>query len=144
MESSLFTRIIAGEVPTSFIAEDEYWVAFLDINPRRPGHTLIVPRQQKQYLTDLSFESRSSLLEGVVEVQRRLTSHFGCTDFSVVIHDGPTAGQEIPHLHIHVIPRQSGDGGKSLLAMFPNEPHPGKHEPDFSLLAELGKVLQRR
>ena len=59
----------------------------------------------------------------------------------IVIHDGPAAGQEIPHVHIHIIPRSKGDGGKSLLAMFPEVSLPGTLEPNFSTLAELANKL---
>ena len=63
---SLFTKIIKGEIPSSKVAEGELWYAFLDINPRRAGHTLVVPKEEQQYLAKLSPESRGALLEGVV------------------------------------------------------------------------------
>ncbi|HHZ74320.1 MAG TPA: HIT domain-containing protein, partial [Candidatus Poseidoniales archaeon] len=65
MEPSLFSKIIEGEIPASFISKNELWVAFLDINPRTEGHTLVVPVEQKQRLRDLSKESQHSLMEGV-------------------------------------------------------------------------------
>ena len=104
-EPTLFSKIIRGEIPSSKVAEGDLWYAFLDIYPRRAGHTLVVPKEQAQRISDLSSESRQALMEGVVEVQRRLTAEFGTRDFSVGIHDGPTAGQEVPHVHIHVCPR---------------------------------------
>ena len=138
---SLFSRIIEGEIPASFVAKGEDWVAFLDINPRREGHTLVVPHQQEQRLVDLTPSQLSSLMSGVIEVQNRLGRHFETTDFSIVIHDGPTAGQEIPHVHIHVIPRTPQDGGKSLLSMWPNAPSIGSTEPDFAALSKLAAEL---
>ena len=66
MEPSLFTKIINGEIPASFVAKGETWVAFLDIFPRRPGHTLVIPVEQKQYISELSPESRTGLMEVVV------------------------------------------------------------------------------
>ncbi len=138
---SLFSRIIEGEIPASFVAKGENWVAFLDINPRREGHTLVVPHQQGQHLGDLTSPQLSSLMSGVVEVQNRLGRHFETTDFSIVIHDGPTAGQEIPHVHVHVIPRTPQDGGKSLLSMWPNAPTIGSIEPDFAALSKLATEL---
>ena len=104
-ESTLFTKIIRGEIPSSKVAEGSDWYAFLDINPHRPGHTLVVPKEQAQRISELSAESRRSLLEGVVEVQRRLSIEFATTDFSVNLNDGPLAGQEVPHVHFHIIPR---------------------------------------
>ena len=116
MEPSLFSKIIDGIIPASFIAKRDLWVAFLDINPRAEGHTLVVPVEQKQRIRDLSIESQNSLIKGVSEVSSKLCSHFEVEDCTIVIHDGPAAGQEIPHVHIHIIPRSKGDGGKSLLA----------------------------
>ncbi|MBO58405.1 MAG: hypothetical protein CMA77_05360 [Euryarchaeota archaeon] len=141
MEPSIFSKIITGSIPASFIARRDLWVAFLDINPRAEGHTLVVPVEQKQRIRDLSTESQRSLIEGVSEVSSKLCSHFNIEDCSIVVHDGPAAGQEIPHVHIHIIPRSKGDGGKSLLAMFPDVPNPGVIEPNFSELAELAKTL---
>ena len=140
-EPTLFTKIIRGEIPSSKVAEGDLWYAFLDIHPRRAGHTLVVPKEQAQHISDLSPESRQALMDGVVEVQRRLTAEFGTRDFSVGIHDGPTAGQEVPHVHIHVCPRTFGDGGLTLLACWPDSPAPGG-EPDFAALAELSERLQ--
>ncbi|MDP7312052.1 MAG: HIT family protein [Candidatus Thalassarchaeaceae archaeon] len=141
MELSLFSKIIKGEIPASFIAKQESWVAFLDINPRAEGHTLVVPVEQKQRIRDLSNESQHSLMEGVAMVSEKLCNHFGTLDCTIVVHDGPAAGQEIPHVHVHVIPRSKEDGGKSLLAMFPDTPHPGKLDPDFSALTTLAEQL---
>jgi len=141
VEPSLFTKIIKGEIPASFIAKQESWDAFLDINPRAEGHTLVVPVEQKQRIRDLSNESQHSLMEGVAMVSEKLCNHFGTPDCTIVVHDGPAAGQEIPHVHIHVIPRSKGDGGKSLLAMFPDIPHPGKLDPNFSALTTLAEQL---
>ena len=141
MELSLFSKIIKGEIPASFTAKQESWVAFLDINPRAEGHTLVVPVEQKQRLRDLSKDSQHSLMEGVAMVSEKLCNHFGTLDCTIVVHDGPAAGQEIPHVHVHVIPRSKEDGGKSLLAMFPDTPHPGKLDPDFSALTTLAEQL---
>ena len=140
-EPTLFTKIIRGEIPSSKVAEGDLWYAFLDIYPRRAGHTLVVPKEQAQRISDLSSESRQALMEGVVEVQRRLTAEFGTRDFSVGIHDGPTAGQEVPHVHIHVCPRTFGDGGLTLLACWPDSPPP-RGDPDFASLSTLSERLQ--
>ena len=143
MDPSLFTMIIEGTIPASFIAKRERWVAFLDINPRAEGHTLVVPVEQQQRIRDLTPATRQSLMEGVSEVSSKLCSHFNVDDCSIVIHDGPAAGQEIPHVHIHVIPRSQGDGGKSLLAMFPEAASPGTLEPDFQKLTDLSNQLNK-
>lgn len=140
---SLFTKIIQGTIPSCKVAGGEGWYAFLDINPRRAGHTLVVPLEEKQRIAELSATSRAAIMEGVAEVQRRLGSVFSTTDFTVVVHDGPLAGQEVPHVHIHVMPRTSGDGGLCAgMAAFPKAPPIGSVQPDFAALGELSKQLQ--
>merc|ERR1711924_509634 len=139
---SLFTKIINGDIPSCKVAEGELYYAFLDINPRRPGHTLVVPKEEKQRVAELSTESQAALLVGVAEVQRRLGAVFETTDFSVVTHDGPKAGQEVPHVHFHVIPRTEDDGCKCLMAMWPDAPPMGSVEPDFAALGALAEKLQ--
>ena len=116
------------------------WYAFLDIFPRRLGHTLVIPKQSVQHLSELSTEARNSLFEGVVTVQNILSQHFETDDFTVCIHDGPLAGQEVPHVHAHVIPRTHGDGGSTLHAMWP-QANPSS-EPDHESLAPLSTQLQ--
>ena len=140
-EPTLFTRIIRGEVPAHIIARSDHWIAFLDIYPRRPGHTLVVPIEEVSHLSKLSAESRSHLLDGVTEAQRILSQRFETEDFLVGVHDGSNAGQEIPHVHIHVIPRTLGDEGRSLLACWPNAPAPGG-TPNFEALQEMANSLK--
>jgi histidine triad (HIT) family protein len=139
---SLFTKIIKGDIPSSKVAEGDGWYAFLDINPRRPGHTLVVPKEEKQRIAELTPASRAAIMEGVAEAQRKLTAVFNTVDFQVSVHDGPTAGQEVPHVHIHVIPREPGDGGRNMLAMWPKAPPIGSAPPDFAALGALADKLQ--
>lgn len=140
-EPTLFDRIVEGSLPSHKVAEDELWYSFLDIFPRREGHTLVIPKQSVQRLSELSPASRDALFAGVVEVQRILSKHFETEDFTVCIHDGPLAGQEVPHVHAHVIPRHSGDGGSTLQAMWPHAPPMGE-EADHDALHTLSSNLQ--
>lgn len=136
-EPTLFTKIIRGDIPSSMVAEGTEWYAFLDINPHRPGHTLVVPKEQAQRISQLSVDSRRALMDGVVEVQRRLSIEFETTDFSVNLNDGPLAGQEVPHVHFHVIPRVPEGTRRPLW-----KSAGGSTEPDFAMLAELAERLQ--
>ena len=140
-EPTLFESIVAGTIPSHKVAEGEKWYAFLDIFPRTSGHTLVVPKTGVQRLSDLSKDERDALFEGVSEVQRRLSTHFETKDFTVCIHDGPLAGQEVPHVHVHVLPRLSSDGGKTLQAMWPKAPLMGG-DVDHGVLAELAASLR--
>ena len=136
-EPTLFTKIIQGEIPSSKVAEGDTWYAFLDINPQRPGHTLVVPREQAQRVAELSSKSRRDLMDGVVEVQRRLSIEFETTDFSINVNDGSLAGQEVPHVHFHIIPRTKSGTSRPLWNMSKSS-----SDPDFEALASLSKKLQ--
>ena len=140
-EPSLFDLILNGTVPSHKVAEGEHWYAFLDIFPRREGHTLVIPKQSVQRMFELTQQSRDALFDGVVQVQSVLSKHFNTQDFTVCVHDGPLAGQEIPHVHVHILPRHSGDGGGTLHSMWPQaESHGG--DVDHGQLAELSRCLQ--
>ena len=84
-------------------------------------------------------------MNGVIEVQNLLSTHFETEDFTVCIHDGPLAGQEVPHVHVHVIPRNAEDGGLTLQSMWPHAPPLGgdvDHESLSSLSTQLQEVKQ--
>jgi histidine triad (HIT) family protein len=100
--STVFTRIIEGELPGTFIWRDERCVAFLSINPMAHGHTLVVPIEEVDHWVDASPELVAHLFEvtRVIGVAQR--DAFGCDRVGVII-----AGYEVPHTHIHVIPTQS-------------------------------------
>jgi len=136
-DKSLFEHILSGDIPSHKVGSGEGWYAFLDIFPRREGHTLVIPTTAVSRIGDLSTLERSHLMEGVVEVQRLLTKKFATTDFTVVVHDGPLAGQEVAHVHIHVLPRTENDSGKTLAAMWPHLSHEIDHEKLRVLASEL-------
>ncbi len=135
-ETTLFERILIGETPAFFIAKGEGWASFLDVFPRREGHTLVIPTSPVAHLQELSDLESNQLMIGVKETQRILSRYFSTEDFTVLLHDGPQAGQEISHVHFHVIPRETGDGGKGLPALWPNV-EPPKGSPDFESLSKL-------
>lgn len=139
-ETTLFEKILFGEVPGNFICRGEGWSSFLDVFPRSEGHTLVVLENPSQRLADLSDEDLMKLFSGVKQTQSFLSKYFQTSDFTIVIHDGPLAGQEIPHVHVHVIPRKQGDGGRALPSMFPNA-NPS-NPPDFSALADLCSAIK--
>ena len=83
-ETTLFDRILEKSLPSHKVAEGGNWYAFLDIFPRREGHTLVIPKQSVQRLSQLTNEMRNSLFEGVASVQRVLSKHFETDDFTAV------------------------------------------------------------
>ena len=136
--ATLFERILSGDIPSHSVARGDGWYAFLDVFPRRPGHTLVVPLRGVARLSELEPAERHALMDGVIEVQQRLGAHFNTTDFTVCVHDGPCAGQEVPHVHLHVLPRTPGDGGGTLASMWPTPP---QGDPDHEQLAALAEAL---
>ena len=137
--TTLFERILSGEIPSHRVSSGEGWYAFLDIFPRRAGHTLVIPVRAVQRFAELNENERNDLMEGVAHVQQLLGQHFETTDFTVCLHDGPLAGQEVPHVHVHVLPRTQGDGGGTLMSMWPNTSH---REPDHEALGDLAATIQ--
>lgn len=137
---TLFQNILSGNIPGNFVARGENWGAFLDVFPRSEGHTLVVPVNPVKRINELSHAELADLFEGVKETQSKLSQYFNTEDFTVVVHDGPLAGQEIPHVHIHVVPRLEGDGGLALPAIFPNA-HPA-NPPNFPELSQLCQRIE--
>ena len=137
---TLFERIIGQEIPCHKVSEGENWFAFLDIYPRREGHTLVIPKRGVSNISQLNEKETSDLFIGMREVQKILSKYFQTDDFTICIHDGKMAGQEGPHVHIHVIPRTQGDGGLTLMSMWPNGSLMGG-EPNHESLSELSSNL---
>ncbi len=137
---TLFERIISQEIPCHKVSEGENWFAFLDIYPRSKGHTLVIPKRGVGHISQLDENETSDLFIGMRKVQKILSKHFETNDFTICIHDGTLAGQEVPHVHIHVIPRTQGDGGLTLMSMWPSS-GPTSGEPNHELLSELSSKL---
>jgi len=97
--ATIFTRIINGEIPSYRIAEDETHFAFLDINPLRAGHTLVVPKVEADYIFDLSDDQLSGLILFSKKVAKAIRSAIPCNRIGVAI-----IGLEVPHVHIHLVP----------------------------------------
>ena len=102
-DQTLFEKILSGELPSHEIGRGNNWYAFLDIFPRREGHTLVVPHKAVNRLSQLSDQEIAGLFSGVKDAQQKLGKIFSTRDFTICIHDGPLAGQEVPHVHVHVI-----------------------------------------
>lgn len=107
---SIFTRIIAGEIPGQFVCKDPLWVALLDISPANPGHLLLVPRHEGQHLAELPAATLAALGGYLVRAIAAVKVATGCPAVNVVVNDGAAAGQAVPHAHVHIIPRFPGDG----------------------------------
>ncbi|CAA0163861.1 HIT family protein [Tenacibaculum maritimum] len=96
---SIFTKIIAGEIPSYKIAEDENFYAFFDINPNAKGHTLVVPKREENKLFDLTKEEYDGLMSFSYRVAKALEKTIDCKRIGMSV-----IGLEVPHVHIHLIP----------------------------------------
>jgi histidine triad (HIT) family protein len=100
--ATIFTRIINGEIPCYKIAEDERYIAMLDINPLKAGHTLVVPKVEIDYLFDIDDETISGMIIFAKKIAIAIKSVVDCKRIGVVV-----IGLEVPHAHVHLIPMNS-------------------------------------
>ena len=100
--ASIFSKIVNGEIPSYRVAEDEKYFAFLDINPLAEGHTLVIPKQEVDYLFNLDQETLSGLVLFAQRVAKAIESVIPCKRIGVAV-----LGHEVPHAHIHLIPINS-------------------------------------
>src|SRR6266566_9856988 len=110
-EDCIFCKIVRREAPASIVREDASTLAFMDIQPMNPGHVLVIPKAHAAYVEDLPREAVGPILEASTEISRALrTSGIRCEAVSFYLANGREAGQEVFHVHMHVIPRWRGDG----------------------------------
>lgn len=102
---SIFSRIISGEQSAHRVYETEHELAFLDIHPKSPGHTLVVPKLEVAAFDELPEERAASLMLAIRTVARGVMRAMGTRHYNVVLNNGARAGQVVFHVHFHVIPR---------------------------------------
>lgn len=96
---SIFTKIITGEIPSYKVAEDDNFIAFLDINPNAKGHTLVVPKKEENKIFDLSKDDYSALMDFSYRVAKALEKAVVCKRIGMSV-----IGLEVPHVHVHLVP----------------------------------------
>ncbi len=101
---SIFSKIITKEIPAKIIYEDQRVIAFEDTHPIRPGHFLVVPKVFSENLYDIKSDDLSYLINKARELAIKVTKELGVSGFNLQINNGVSAGQEVFHTHIHVIP----------------------------------------
>lgn len=102
--SSIFTKIVNGEIPCYKVAEDDRYMAFLDVNPNAKGHTLCIPKQEINKLFDMDEEHYLGLMQFSRKVAKALEQTVECKRIGVAV-----VGLEVPHVHVHLIPLQDMD-----------------------------------
>jgi histidine triad (HIT) family protein len=100
--ASIFSKVAAGEIPSYKIAENENYYAFLDINPLKKGHTLVIPKLEVDYIFDLNAETLGGLHVFAQKIAKAIDKTIPCKRVAVVV-----LGLEVPHAHIHLIPMDS-------------------------------------
>jgi histidine triad (HIT) family protein len=110
----IFCKIVAGEIPCYKLYEDEHLLAFLDIGPLAEGHCLIVPKRHYERLDEMTDGPGQDALAAIARLAPRLgkavCQAVGATDWNLLQNNGLKAGQVVPHVHFHIIPRREGDG----------------------------------
>ncbi len=128
MNDCIFCRISRKEIQSYIIGESENFLAFLDIHPHAPGHTLVIPKDHyenfKEFKEDLGNEFLK-ITKGTILI---LAKALGTKDFTLGINEGPLAGQAVLHLHLHILPRFKNDKGGSIHSVVLNKPEESLEE----------------
>lgn len=111
----IFCKIIKGEIPSKKTYEDDNFIAFLDINPKTEGHTIIATKNHFRNLLDMPTTLGNELLEAIKNVSLNLIKEKKAEGFNLITNNEPAAGQVVFHFHCHVIPRKKDDGLKSIV-----------------------------
>jgi histidine triad (HIT) family protein len=133
----LFCKIAAKTIPAKIIYEDDHAVAFLDIMPRAPGHTMVIPKYHAPTMIELPDEEVAPLFNAVKKTARLLMAALRPDGITIGINQGRASGQEVDHLHVHLVPRSHGDGGGSVQSVVHNA-------PQESLDEIAKKILEQR
>lgn len=109
MSDCIFCKIIAGEIPCSKVYEDEHVLAFLDIGPINPGHTLVVPKKHYAHLFEVPSEEFAACAKSVQKIAAAVLKGVDAKGLNILQNNFRPAGQLVDHVHFHVIPREEGD-----------------------------------
>jgi histidine triad (HIT) family protein len=129
--ATIFTKIIKGEIPCYKIAEDDNYFAFLDINPLKAGHTLVVPKRETDYLFDLEDDQLAGLVLFSKKIAEAIKSAIPCNRVGVAV-----LGLEVPHAHIHLVPMDTMDD-----VNFKNPKLRFSPEEFMSIAAKIGRKV---
>jgi len=131
----VFCKIASGEIPARTVFSTDEVVCFMDINPVAEGHVLVVPRGHAEFLWQLSPEQLSAVGEALVRVTAAVKDALGARGINVLQNNGRIAGQLVPHVHFHVIPRFEGDEFRYTW--------PAREVPDEELKRIKGLIAER-
>jgi len=129
--NNIFAKILRGEIPSTRVFETDHVVAFMDVMPQGPGHTLVVPKAPSRNLLDAKPETLAETIQAVQKIANAVKKAFDADGITVIQFNEPAAGQTVYHLHFHVIPRFDGVDLK---------PHTGQMEDQAVLSANAEKI----
>ncbi|MGA7898179.1 MAG: HIT family protein [Nitrososphaeraceae archaeon] len=136
----IFCKIIKGQIPARILNQDDLAVAMLDAFPLADGHTLVVPKIHYSKIQDMDRDTSASVFSLVRKISAALEKAVNVNSTTIAIHNGKEAGQEIPHLHVHIIPRTKDDGAGPVHSMFENRPSLNTDQFDL-IYRNIRKVL---
>jgi len=114
MESCIFCKIIKKDIPHFGVYEDGHCLAFLDIYPRAKGHTVVIPKIHVETIETADAQTIATLFSGVQSAVQKVTEVLQPDAYSIGWNNGEVAGQAVPHIHVHILPRWKGDGGGNM------------------------------
>ena len=112
-QDTVFSKILDGQIPCHKVYEDEHVFAFLDIGPLSEGHTLVIPKERKAYLHELSEESAAAIGRALPRLCRAVMKATGTEHYNILQNNGAPAHQAVFHVHFHIIPKQ-GEAGLGI------------------------------
>ena len=110
MSDCIFCKIARKEIPASIVYEDRKTMAFLDIHPVNPGHTLVIPKEHAPTLLEASHGAVHAVMDTVQKITPAILAGVSAPGFNLGVNTGSVAGQVVPHYHLHIMPRFEGDG----------------------------------
>ena len=116
-DPTIFEQIAAGDIPARIVHETETVLAFLDANPLAAGHTLVIPREPYTKLEDLPDDVAAELWTTVQSLTSTIETAVDADATTIGVNNGSAAGQEVPHVHVHIIPRFDDEGGGPIHAI---------------------------
>jgi histidine triad (HIT) family protein len=136
----IFCKIVSGKLKARIINENDYAMAFLDAFPLSSGHTLVVPKAHYSKVQDMEKEYSCAVFSIACQIAAILEPTVGVNASTIAIHNGRDAGQEVPHVHIHIVPRSANDGAGPIHSMFKSRSRLNNEEMD-KLADKLRKIL---
>jgi histidine triad (HIT) family protein len=127
----IFCRIVAGEIPARVVIQNERAMALLDAFPLASGHTLVIPKSHYSKVQQMKEQDATAVFEIVWKLAGAVETASQVNASVIAIHNGSDAGQEVPHLHVHIVPRKRGDGAGAIHTMFKTKPNLGPQEMDL-------------